>query len=995
MQTNMSSNPSIDDFLSSYFIGYTLPDIFIESLESHSHTIGENIDSTAINNSSLYFLVSGQVREIVFLDNQRQTTLHKHSAPFVVGLTSFFGSAINRHLSCSTDCIFVSISLDKLNLCLDQNHDLISLLSQYVTVHDLWLSLLQLNLAHIYRPDFIKSSLLASSKSLGSIYCSSSSDIKSLESQSTTYFFGQKGSNYDYATVIPPSSLMNLDEYLPLRLLCIPTYVYESLLSPIQDSIVTSSVVSPTPKSSKELTDSSTTSPSTYLEPDNRLTKYRHFESLDNGVSSVVCCFRSLAHYFNLPIKPDVLYRVLSERTNEASENISLHICAAIAESLGLQTQLLKLPPDLLYRLEVPAFIQSNTGEIAIALSRDNLSLKLSRPSLGMKDYQVDDLVTFLNEENTFDVLIFRITDFTPQKKFGLSWFLPSIRRHKKALVEVFIASFFVQLFQLMNPLIVQQIIDKVIGQGGAGTLPVLAFLIFTFALFENILTALRTNLFIETTNRIDIALGEQVIDHLLRLPLSYFDKRPVGELSSRLGELEQIRSFLTGTALTVVLDVIFSIIYIVVMLAYSWVLSIVALLLAPVLGLITFSVSPVVRSQLRSKAELNASTQNHLVEVLTGIQTVKAQNFETKARWRWKERYSRYIAKSFTNAVTSTTSNALTQFLNQASSLLVLCVGTFLVINGDLSLGQLIAFRIISGYVMTPLLRLSTVYQNFQQTSISLERLADVIDTPSESSSVDKSNISMPVIDGRVQFVDICFSFKPNTALQLSNVSLDVPPGKFVAIVGQSGSGKSTLTKLLPRLYRPASGRILIDGYDISKVELYSLRNQIGIVPQDSLLFEGSVQDNISLSDPDASIDDIISAAKLACAHDFIMSLPSGYATPVGERGGALSGGQRQRIAIARSILQNPRLLVMDEATSALDYETERSVSLNLMDHFRDQTVFFITHRLSSIIHADLIVLMHDGRVDEVGTHSELMNIRGRYYALFNQQETVASEYV
>ena len=420
MQTNMSTNSSIDNFLSTYFVDHLLPDIFIESLETHFYAIGENIDSTAINNTSLYFLVSGQVREIVFLNNQRQTTLQKHNAPFVVGLTSFFGSIVNRHLSCSTDCTFISISLEKLSLCLEQNNDLIPLLSQFVTVHDIWLFLLQFNLTHIYRPDFIKNSLLAYTSSLGSVYCSSPSDLSALESQSNTFFFGEKRANYDYATVITSSSLKSLVEYLPFRLLYLPTHVYESLLSPNQQQIISSSVDPPISKSLRGQTDSPTTSVNTNLEPDNKSTRYRHFESLDNGVSSVVCCFRSLAHYFNLPIKPDVLYRVLSERTNEDSDTISLHICAAIAESLGLQTQLLKLPPDLLYRLEVPAFIQSNTGEIAIAMSRDNSSLILSRPSLGMNDYKIDDLISFLNDENTFDILIFRITDFTPQKKFGL-----------------------------------------------------------------------------------------------------------------------------------------------------------------------------------------------------------------------------------------------------------------------------------------------------------------------------------------------------------------------------------------------------------------------------------------------------------------------------------------------------------------------------------------------------------------------------------------------
>ena len=543
-----------------------------------------------------------------------------------------------------------------------------------------------------------------------------------------------------------------------------------------------------------------------------------------------------------------------------------------------------------------------------------------------------------------------------------------------------------------MNPLIIQQIIDKVIGQGASSSLLPLVVLLFSFSFFENVLTALRTNLFIDTTNRIDMSLGEQVIDHLLRLPLPYFDKRNVGELSSRVGELEQIRSFLTGTALTVVLDSIFSIIYIGVMILYSWILTIVALLVAPILALITLLVAPVIRSQLRTKAELNAKTQNHLVEVLTGIQTVKAQNFELKARWKWKERYSKYISESFRNAVTSTSSNGITNFLNQASSLSVLCVGSFLVINGSLTLGQLIAFRIISGYVTTPLLRLSNVYQNFQQTNISLERLSDIIDTPQESTELDKENIPMPSIKGDIKVEDISFRFNDKGILNLANVNLSIDSGQFVAIVGQSGSGKSTLTKLLSRLYEPLQGKISIDNVDISKVELYSLRRQIGIVPQESILFDGTVQDNIALTNPEASVEEIVNAARIASAHDFIMELPSGYATKVGERGSSLSGGQRQRIAIARSILQNPNILIMDESTSALDFETERKVSLNLMEYFRGKTVLFITHRLNSIVHADKIVLLHEGRLEEEGNHSDLMSLHGRYYSLYRQQEKYSS---
>ena len=717
--------------------------------------------------------------------------------------------------------------------------------------------------------------------------------------------------------------------------------------------------------------------------------KYKFYSSAPGAINESLACFKMLCKELNLPFKSDVLLKILSEEIKNEKNHISLNLCAGIGEFLGLRCQIGQIPKNIITRVETPAFIQLVNKRVLIVLESNKFGLVIGDPLTGIELIEYEKLDNLFPEQDAIDIVLFQKTYKTPQKRFGLSWFKPAIKKHRKALIDVLVASIFVQIFQLMNPLIIQQIIDKVIGQNGMSTLPVLAVLLFVFSFFENTLTAVRTNLFIDTTNRIDISLGEQVIDHLLRLPLSYFDKRPVGELSTRLGELEQIRSFLTGTALTVVLDAIFSVLYIVVMLFYSWILTIVALLLAPLLGLITFTISPVIRKQLRTKAELNANTQNHLVEVLTGIQTVKAQNIELNARWRWRERYSKYVSEGFRNAVTSTTTDSLTQFLNQVSALSVICVGSYLVLKGQLTLGELIAFRIISGYVTAPLLRLSNLYQSFQQTSISLERLGDILNTTQESSSEEKLKIPMKPIKGNVRFEDISFSFKERGPLIISQLSAEINEGEFVAIVGQSGSGKSTLTKLIPRLYEPSSGKIIIDNYDISKVELYSLRRQIGIVPQETLLFEGSIQENISLTNPDANSEEVIRAAKIACAHDFIMSTPTGYSSRVGERGGGLSGGQRQRIAIARTVLQNPSLLIMDEATSALDYQTERKVSLNLMEYFRGKTVFFITHRLNSIKNADRIILMHEGVIDEQGTHEELLEKKGRYYSLFLQQES------
>jgi ATP-binding cassette subfamily B protein len=357
-------------------------------------------------------------------------------------------------------------------------------------------------------------------------------------------------------------------------------------------------------------------------------------------------------------------------------------------------------------------------------------------------------------------------------------------------------------------------------------------------------------------------------------------------------------------------------------------------------------------------------------------------------SRWKWQDLYNRYISRSFEKTITGTALVETSQVLQKLSQLLVLWVGATLVLKGEMTLGQLIAFRIISGYVTQPLLRLSSIWQNIQELKVSFERLADVVDTPEESDEADKQKIPLPPIDGEVVFQDVTFAFTSSAPPVLSHVDLQIKPGTFVGVVGQSGSGKSTLMKLLTRLYAPSSGRILIDHYDIDKVELYSLRRQIGIVPQEPLLFTGSIAENIALTDPDASSDSIVAAARMACAHDFIMDLPGGYSAQVGERGAGLSGGQRQRLALARTLLSNPKLLVLDEATSALDYDTERRVCDNLLQGLHHCTVFFITHRLSTIRRADLIVMLHEGAIAEVGTHDDLMERRGRYYALYRQQE-------
>ena len=946
--------------------------------------------------NDFYFIFDGEVRQLIESPILKKTiSLATYKKGYLIGWPSYLSGIPLELMTAATDCTLLKIS-KKNWLKVNDEFSILKIENQAISASLVWPILK--NEKKITFPTKVKDF-----RNLINKYCSKSklitiykiNEIDKKLKNDKNWFFGKKAQNYSYGELVDLEKIKLFEnDQFPLNLIGIPLNFSEVKDSEIDSKIIRKKVIKDN-LTVREKKDQNPEFPKIEEEINPKkesLSKFSFYGSSDDFISEAISCFRIIGDTLNLPIKYDLIRRSFVENTKDEKSPISLQLCAAIAESLGLKTQLYDIPIGLVKRLNLPALVKLKDEELAVLHAFKNDQYLLARPKDGLKEYSTEKLLELLSGNETVPILSLQATDRTPKKRLSFKWFLPSIKKNKKPLIEVFIASFFVQLFQLMNPLIIQQIIDKVIGQGASSSLLPLVVLLFSFSFFENMLTALRTNLFIDTTNRIDMSLGEQVIDHLLRLPLPYFDKRNVGELSSRVGELEQIRSFLTGTALTVVLDSVFSIIYIAVMLLYSWVLTIVALLVAPLLALITLLVAPVIRSQLRTKAELNAKTQNHLVEVLTGIQTVKAQNFELKARWKWKERYSKYISESFRNAVTSTSSNGITNFLNQASSLSVLCVGSFLVINGNLTLGQLIAFRIISGYVTTPLLRLSNVYQNFQQTNISLERLSDIIDTPQESTDTDKNNIPMPYIKGDISIEDISFRFNEKGPLNLSNVNLSINSGQFVAIVGQSGSGKSTLTKLLSRLYEPLQGKISIDNVDISKVELYSLRRQIGIVPQDSILFDGTVQDNIALTNPEASVEEIVNAATIASAHDFIMELPSGYATKVGERGSNLSGGQRQRIAIARSILQNPNILIMDESTSALDFETERKVSLNLMEYFRGKTVLFITHRLNSIVHADKIVLMHEGRLEEQGTHLDLMSLEGRYYSLYRQQGKYSS---
>tara|TARA_A100001011_G_scaffold389907_1_gene472314 strand:- start:1 stop:1542 length:1542 start_codon:yes stop_codon:yes gene_type:complete len=507
------------------------------------------------------------------------------------------------------------------------------------------------------------------------------------------------------------------------------------------------------------------------------------------------------------------------------------------------------------------------------------------------------------------------------------------------------------------------------------------------FSLLEIAFSSLRTFQFVEISNRIDIGIGSAILSRMLRLNARFFDSRPVGELSSRLNELENIRRFLTGTALTVVLDAIFSVLYFTVMFFYSPLLTLVVIIAVPLLFVVTIGVTPITQKLIRLRAEAQARTNAFLVEILGGIQTIKLQNAELNARRQWEDKHLNSINQGFKAILANTGSSNAGQLINKLSNISVIGIGAWLVLQNELTLGQLIAFRIISGYVTQPMLRLAGSWQQFQEMSLSLQRVGDIVNQPLEVLENEDKNIDMPSIKGSIIAENVSFAYSSNVAPVLNSVNLKINKGTFVGLVGQSGCGKSSFLKMIPRLYRPTSGKLIIDNFDITKVDLYSLRNQIGFVPQDCMLFEGTIFSNIALGDPEASAEMVVNAAKLACAHEFIMAMPYGYGTPIGEKGAGLSGGQRQRISLARMLLEKPKMVVLDEATSAMDVDTEKQVVQNLRNEFNKKTLVMITHRLSTIVEADQIIVMHEGRVDSTGTHTQLMKQKGRYYALYNSQ--------
>lgn len=643
------------------------------------------------------------------------------------------------------------------------------------------------------------------------------------------------------------------------------------------------------------------------------------------------------------------------------------------AIAVGLKARQVNASIERLEKTPLPAIAEKKNGKffILVRVSKNEEGLRFLIHDLS--ENKSPATVTEHELENLWSgklILVARsLKHNETSKKFNLAWFIPSLKKYKRFFAEVLLASFFVQLLALATPIFFQVVMDKVLVHRGFTTLDVLAIGFFIVVVFEALLGWLRQYVFAHTTSRVDVELGSRLFDHLVSLPMSYFSSRQVGQSVARVRELDSLRNFITGTALTLLIDLTFTFIFIAVMWYYSPVLTWVVLGTIPCYLIMSLFINPQLRQKLNQKFNDGAENQSFLTEAVTGMETVKAMAIEPQMQRRWEGQLSRYVKSSFQSQNLSNTANQLAGLINKIMTLLIIWIGAKLVIAGSLTVGQLVAFNMLAGRVSGPILKLVQLWQEFQQAGISLQRLGDILNSPRENRMASTRN-SLPKLRGDVVFDNVSFSYGPDLPPILRELNLNVRAGEVIGIVGRSGSGKSTLTKLLQGLHPVSSGRLIVDGMDVSNLDMQWLRRNVGAVLQDSFLFSASVRENIAIRDPGAPLERVINAARLAGAHDFIQELPQGYDTVLNEQARNLSGGQRQRLAIARTLLNEPKILILDEATSALDYESERIIQENMPGVCANRTVFIIAHRLSSVRQCDRIVVLDQGRVVEEGTH-------------------------
>ena len=658
-----------------------------------------------------------------------------------------------------------------------------------------------------------------------------------------------------------------------------------------------------------------------------------------------------------------------------------------LAKKYNVDSTVIRPTVDELREVEYPVVAKMNDGAyIAVGSLNEEVVLAIdpreNKPkAIPMKEF----LESWTNEMLIFSAA-FSWTYF--KKRYNVDWFMKVVSRYKKSLFEVLAGSFFTQLMGIVFPLITQVIIDKVIGNNGLSTLTVIGYSMVAFFALEALLTCLKTYILNYTTNKLDAILGTRLFRHLIALPLPYYERRRVGETLMRVDALERVRNFLTGEGLMSMLDALFSFVFIAFMFWYSVPLTLIALITVP-LYLIQISLMPIIRKKLGGMWRAKVACNSFLVESITNVETVKALAVEPQFVNKWENLTANMVRRNFEMSKFRLFVATSRTVIEASITLAILWYGGNMVMNGELTLGQLIAFQMISRQALGPLTKVLMMWWHIIMLKFSLNLIGDILNTPMEPVVQDMGKRGQQRIDGGIEISNVSFRYRIDLPLVLKNINLTILPGQKIGIVGRSGSGKSTLTNLVQNLYIPEEGHIVIGGVDTREANLSWLRDQIGVVMQENYLFNSSVRDNIAISRPTASMDEIIRAARLAGAHDFILELKEGYDTKVGERGDSLSGGQRQRVAIARALLANPPILIFDEATSALDYESERIILNNMGAIGAKRTMLIIAHRLSAVRRCDKIIVIDKGEIVETGTHDQLMKLGGLYRYLYDQQES------
>jgi ATP-binding cassette subfamily B protein len=707
---------------------------------------------------------------------------------------------------------------------------------------------------------------------------------------------------------------------------------------------------------------------------------------IDDRLEQALACIRHLAQARRLAFSEDLVRRNLAD-VQQRLGGLRLAQIGLQLEAIGFETRPLRVRPADLTRLEPPALVDLDGSFVLLLVAGGGGGVLIGDPRHGLQRWSLQRLQERLPEGVELLVVREGRTDRQVGEQFGLGWFLTAFLRYPGLLTSTLVAAFTSQLLSAVFPLAVLAVIDQVISRNNLSLLAPLTAILLMSAIAAGVVSAMRAIVTADLSDRVDVRLGSTVVEHLLRLPLPYFEQRQVGGILFNVNQLYNVRQFIVDQLLGVGLDVVFAVVFLVVLLLISPVLTLIVVAVAPVLMVINVVASPILIRLIKESNGYASSAGAFLYEVASGIRTVKSQNFEVEARWQWLERYRKYTSSRFQLTRLGSLIGEGARLVSNLSDIALIVVGAMLILANKLSLGALFAVKILSAQVVGPLLRLSSLYQGFQEMRMAVSCLSDVMLAMPEVGEEDLQAIPLPPIQGHLRFEEICFRYGQRGPLILDHVNLEIQPGEFVGLVGLSGSGKSTLVQLVDRLYRPKEGRVYLDGYDIEKLQIASLRRRIGYVPQDSLLFEGTVLDNIRLNSPDADIEAVMEAARVAAAHEFILGLENGYATRLGEKGSGLSGGQRQRICLARTVLQDPSLLILDEATSALDAETEQQVCRNLAARFHHATVLFITHRLTTLRQADRILFMERGRIREDGSHGQLMALAGAYATLYNQQ--------